>query len=691
MNSADLTEKDIEELKERLAATEERAAVAEDRLKVAQQSLQASVQETERRLRKADERVRKAEQRAEEAEAKLQAVGSDPAANRAARAEEALKRAQHEMVALVQGAREWDEVLMAQLQRAQERAREADGLEAQVAELEQALARTRTENEEALAALRAELEDFHRQLEQATDQQGAAFETIQLEQELMELRAENDRLRHQADPDQATRISALEAKVELWKQNFVEAERRADAAEEKFARKARAAEPVTAPGTPDEELQRLAYQDRLTSLPNQNILDRFLDMTVRQVHNGECTSALLVIDLDRFRTINQTMGWEAANRLLVQVGQRLQKVVGDSVGFGRRGEDEFLVVLPVPLQRDQTLGPDNANVRGRNLAHRILEALKQPFTVQDAPAYVTASIGMSLFPGDADTGAEMLEHAQAAMMEAKDRGRNQFCLFTAELQDRLEEELGLELELRAALERSQLEFLWQPIVSIERGRLVGASQVIRWNHPLHGPMPFHSFLDTAERTGLSVSITQLAVREACELARKLRSLPVTVPLTPRALRQAGITQTILNTVKDSRARADQLIVEISHDTPAGDPERTLQVLTDLSHWGVATAVAGLGPGYFALSQLRSAPVHYLRTDEAVMKGVPHDEDAASVCRAALAIARSLDLSIIISGADTHHQARFLQAQGADLACGAFFGQALPGNEFVNLKRQTWSI
>lgn len=505
-----------------------------------------------------------------------------------------------------------------------------------------------------------------------------------LEKRLLEVSHAYERLQEESEALQSSH-GQLKSRIDTWKKNFFDAELRAFRAElglkgviEQFQ-------------SHNPQLQRLAYEDPITGLANQNVLDRFLEVTSERVNEGRETAALMAIDLDRFSIVNDLVGWEAGDKILRQVAERLQQLFGDKVALGRRGEDEFTAVLTMPADTKDALGVENVRHMSRQYVSKILEVIRKPFVLEKDSVYLTCSVGISLSPGDADSASEMQDHARAALRVAKEHGRDQYKVFEERLQERLENEAAWEAELRVAVAEDKIRYLFRPIVSVERGVMVAADMVVLWDHPIDGTLYLSQFLDTADRNGCIVPILERAFEWACHLAKKLRSVPVFFPLSLRMIRQAGLAEGLLKKVTANRARAEQLVAEIPPQALAADPERSYQVAEELSRWGMKLAIPYIGTAETSLWHLKTNPAEFLKMDPSMMQGVPLDANTTPVAKATIGVARELGKKLIADGVEDHQKGAFLRAQACEFGVGRLFSPPLVLDELVKLRRKSWTI
>ncbi len=440
------------------------------------------------------------------------------------------------------------------------------------------------------------------------------------------------------------------------------------------------------------QAEKLAYQDQLTGLPNLNLLEQALEHTIKGVRAREHTAAVVLVDLDRFQSINRVVGYLEGNELLRMVGERLRQHLPAGAIMGRQGEDEFVIILTVSTARsDDPLKPANASVLARNLTQQLQAALGTPFTVQGQPLTLSATFGISAAPGDADSASELLEHADSALHEAKESGRNRFLFYTQEMAAHTERTIVLENELTKALELGEFQVLYQPVVEIPRGLMVGAAASLAWTHPQRGPQPPDEFLPVAEQSGQIVGLGAWLVSEACEQVRRMKSGFVTVKLSTRQLLDPGLAASIMRSVTERRIKPESLVLSISEGSLHDVPERFDAVAAQAGQWGIPFALTQTGAEPVLLRRLQGKAVRYLRLARWVVEGIMHDENCATLCKTLLAVARQLGLSTLADGADTAAQVRFLAAHGCEFACGAYFKTPVSGEELLALKRQTWKV
>ena len=412
----------------------------------------------------------------------------------------------------------------------------------------------------------------------------------------------------------------------------------------------------------DRETQRLAFQDSLTGLPNLNLIRQYLDFTVKQVQRYNRASALLVVDLDRFKLINDSMGMKAGDELLMRVAERLQTAIRESDALGRKGEDEFLILLSELFTGDESATPEQkTHMIRQNIAivvNRISECLSRPFTIQGQKFYVRASIGVSICPNDADTSQAMLEHADSAMYHAKESGRGRCVFYNSELHKRQERRLSMDSQMRLAMERGEFLLLYQPIIEIVKGKgqMVGVEALLRWNHRMDGMLAPASFLSVAEETGVIVQLGQWVCRQACWQLRQWLSLGanmfVAFNISTRQMLQADLAEVILGSVEEFGLQPGLVFVEISEGSNIEEVDLIERVVSSLGKAGIRIAIDDFGVGYSSISRLDLQNIQFLKIDPSLVVGSQTDKYKANICEAAVRLAQSLEIKPLAEGVET---------------------------------------
>ncbi len=431
----------------------------------------------------------------------------------------------------------------------------------------------------------------------------------------------------------------------------------------------------------DQALYQSAHYDALTQLPNRSL---FLGELARELARAERQGtrlALLFIDLDGFSHVNDSLGHAAGDGLLVRAADRLRSCVRKADLVGRLGGDEFTVVLPA--LRDAA---DAATV-----ARHVIETLSQPYDIGHGEAFVSASIGIAVFPTDGMTAQELLQHADMAMYRAKAAGRGQHAFFEEAMNDEAQQRLVLDRELRQALEHGQLVLYYQPQLDLRTNRIVGAEALIRWQHPTRGlvaPGPFISF---AEETGLIERIGEWVLNAACVqfVAWRKDGLPidhVSVNVSPRQFRGRDFAQTVAQAVRQSGMNAAALRLEITESVLVDDSgvvEATLERLREL---GTPLELDDFGTGYSSLAYLRRLPVETIKLDRTFIHDITASDNARAIVRAAIGMVHALKKEIVAEGVETAEQAALLRRWGCDAIQGYLLSKPVPAERFVELVR-----
>lgn len=429
-------------------------------------------------------------------------------------------------------------------------------------------------------------------------------------------------------------------------------------------------------------IEHLANFDALTDLPNRNLLRDRVEQAIAHARRSRVFVGLMFVDLDNFKFVNDSWGHAAGDALLLEVGRRLQAAVRDGDTVARLGGDEFVILLS-----DLARPGDTAVVAGK-----IAAALAAPVRLADGrEVSATASIGISLFPGDGEDLDALLQCADAAMYRAKDAGRNTFHYYSAEMSAQARARMETELGLRQALERGELRLYYQPQVDLRTGAIRGFEALLRWEHPQRGLVSPASFIALAEESGLIVPIGQWALREACReaagwQAAGLGPLRVAVNLSARQFWQGSVTEAVRAALADSGLAPAQLELEITESVVARDLKQVVLSLEQLRRMGITVAIDDFGTGYSSLAYLRSLPIGKLKIDRSFIQGIPIDREAAALVAEIVRLAHVLSLEVVAEGVETEAQAAFLRDAGCEAMQGFVFSRPLPAAECAPLVR-----
>jgi diguanylate cyclase (GGDEF)-like protein/PAS domain S-box-containing protein len=430
-------------------------------------------------------------------------------------------------------------------------------------------------------------------------------------------------------------------------------------------------------------VQFLAYYDALTGLPNRTLFEDRLAKALANARRRRERIAVLWLDLDNFKTINDSLGHSVGDLLLKQVGERLQKYVRAQDTVAKVGGDEFVFAL---------INPGHIS-RAAAAAERIRRAVAGEFEVQGHVLNVTCSIGISLFPYHGEDGETLIKNAAAAMHCAKENGRNNFRFFTRKLNARAVERLALENSLRVALEKRELFLVYQPQVEIATGRITGGEALLRWRHPKLGLVAPGKFIPVAEDSGLIVPIGEWVLKTACAQARHwqelgLPALPIAVNVSAVQLRQERFLPVIRRVLDETGLAPQYLELEITEGVLLSNAGKTLAMLQQLANMGLPLSIDDFGTGYSSLSYLKDLPVCKLKIDRSFIRAMTVNPRDAAITAAVISMANSLNLKVIAEGVENEEQMSFLRAHHCDEIQGYYFSKPLEADDFAKKLRST---
>ena len=423
----------------------------------------------------------------------------------------------------------------------------------------------------------------------------------------------------------------------------------------------------------ERELTRLAFQDALTGLANRALFGDRLEQALRRASRDRRSVAVLFLDLDNFKVVNDSLGHHVGDDLLIQVAQRISGCLRAEDTAARFGGDEFAVLI----------GDVVDEISAKAVSDRLTEALRAPFRIAGRDVVVTSSIGLALSSRDRRDCESLLRAADLAMYRAKANGRARAELFDPRMAAEAADRLELEMDLREAIERNQLSLVYQPIVSIESGRVCAVETLVRWQHPERGMVPPGRFIPIAEEAGLIVSIGNWVLVEAIRQAaiwRRQADMPpfiLSVNVSPRQLRDPNLVQTVQRALATHGLAATQLELEVTESAVMDDPDEARARLEQLTSLGVRLAMDDFGTGYSSLSHLRFFPFDTLKVDRTFMRGLGEDEQTTAIVRGVLTLARSLGLVVVGEGIETLEQLEHLRALGCDRGQGYYLAPPLP--------------
>ncbi len=432
---------------------------------------------------------------------------------------------------------------------------------------------------------------------------------------------------------------------------------------------------VTGRKRAEAEIERLAYFDTLTGLPNRTLLRDRLQQALAQAGRDDQTVAVLFLDLDRFKGVNDTLGHSLGDELLKKVAGRIRKSLRASDTVARLGGDEF-VVLCQGIRGVQDVSA---------LAAKIQKTLSRPVSLGEQEIFTSVSIGIALFPEDGRDAETLLKHADLAMYAAKDLGRNAFQFYAEELNLRARERMELEVSLRRGLREEEFFLCYQPQIDLQDGRITGVEALLRWRHPLRGLIPPTQFIPVAEDSGLILPLGEWVLRTACRQCREWQQagfpqMRVAVNLSGVQFKQSGFVGTVRAALEESGLEPCWLELELTESILMESGERTSQVLSELKKMGLRLAIDDFGTGYSSLAYLKNFPIDRIKIAQDFVRDIPGDPNDSAIVEAIIAMARSLDLQVIAEGVETRRQLEFLSARRCMEMQGYYFARPLPEKE-----------
>ena len=422
-----------------------------------------------------------------------------------------------------------------------------------------------------------------------------------------------------------------------------------------------------------------AYHDILTDLPNRALFRDRLNLSLIQARRNKTELAVMFVDLDRFKMVNDTLGHIKGDELLQKVAERLRLRLRQGDTLARLGGDEFTLLLPdLRERRDAEM-----------IAEQIVHSLSKPFTLGDNQVYVSASVGIAVCPGDGETADELICHADIAMYKVKALGKNGYRFYDNSMQPISHQKILLEQNLRLALERGELEMYYQPQIDFASGRVVGAESLIRWNHPQHGLLNAGEFMPLAEESELIMQISDWMLDPLCRDLRAWNAvsdtpLRLSMNLSPHYLDRGNFTAKLQDAIERHAVPAAQLGVEITENLSIRNQQYATEQLAKLCQLGVSVAIDDFGTGYSSLAYLHRFPVHTIKIDQSFVREIQHADGHYPVVMAIISIARGLGLKLIAEGVETPLQASYLGQAGCATLQGFLYHKALPQKTFLQL-------
>jgi diguanylate cyclase (GGDEF)-like protein len=434
----------------------------------------------------------------------------------------------------------------------------------------------------------------------------------------------------------------------------------------------------------EEQVAFLAYHDKLTGLPNRVLFEEMLELALARARRHGLAVGVVFLDLDNFKLVNDSLGHHAGDELLAQLADRLRGCTRETDLVARQGGDEFLLLLSDIDRASPTApGVDAELVIAESVAARVHEAMQQPFDLSGTPFYATGSIGISLFPRDADDAETLMRNADAAMYQSKKTGPGTSLVFTA-VDDDPVQRLSLTTRLRRAVEAQDWVLHYQPVVELATGRVRGVEALVRWQDPNGGIVPPGEFIPLAEELGLIEAIGDWVLGELARQQARWRrdgiELDISFNLSPREVWSTHLPERVLGRLKAEGVDPGTVVVEITESTAMTDPERTQRILNEMHAWGLTLALDDFGTGYSSLSRLKHLPVDLLKIDRSFVSRVDLDDDNANMVRAMIDLAANLGMTALAEGIETRGELEFLVRHGCPLGQGFHLGPPVPADE-----------
>ena len=436
----------------------------------------------------------------------------------------------------------------------------------------------------------------------------------------------------------------------------------------------------------DEMVVYHAYHDILTGLPNRILFKDRLSLAMSQSKRDKTELAVMFLDLDRFKRVNDTFGHAKGDELLQQVTTRLKDTIRGGDTLARLGGDEFTLVLP--------------NVRGRQdaeaVAAKILESLRDPFEIDKQPINISASIGIVIYPGDGDSIEELLRHADIAMYQVKSMVKDGYYFYDSSIADSSHQKIILEQHLRTALTRGELEMYYQPQVDASNGSLAGVEALMRWNHPARGMLGAGEFIPLAEEVGLMIPISEWMLDAVCIDLKKWGAfcngqLRLSLNISPQHLDRGNFPEKILETLTRHGISPSLIEIEITENISIRSPQHAITQLDQLCRLGITIAIDDFGIGYSSLSYLHKFPIHTIKIDQAFVREIQSEQGHYPIVLAIIAIAKGLGLRLVAEGVETEAQSRYLQQSGCATMQGYLYHQPMSSEDLLQLLKKRVAI
>ncbi|MBB6216187.1 diguanylate cyclase (GGDEF)-like protein/PAS domain S-box-containing protein [Anaerosolibacter carboniphilus] len=436
----------------------------------------------------------------------------------------------------------------------------------------------------------------------------------------------------------------------------------------------------------EEHIKHLAYFDALTGLPNKFLFGDRLNLAITHAQHHKHMLAVMVLDVDRFKRINDTLGHAVGDMVIQTVADRLDRCIEDGDTLSRLGGDEFMFIL------EEIKGIQDVI----KVIHRIFDALSCPLHIHGHEFHITGSIGISMYPNDGKDLDTLVKNADTAMYRAKELGRNNYQMYTPAMNDNAIVRLTMENDLRKAIERDELTLYYQPKVDIESGKVVGAEALVRWNHPERGRISPGEFIPLAEETGLIEPLGEWVLRQACCQIRQWQDekgydIYVSVNLSPRQFQNRNLVEHIMDVIAETEVDPKYIQLEITESCAMENPDHTIHLLQRLKEKGFTFSIDDFGTGYSSLAVLKRFPIDMLKIDQSFVRDLTKNEDDKAIVLAMISMAHSMRLQVVAEGVETSEELSFLMENHCDQLQGYFYSPPVPAEDFEKLWEESINL
>ncbi len=429
----------------------------------------------------------------------------------------------------------------------------------------------------------------------------------------------------------------------------------------------------------EQHIRYQAYHDALTGLPNRILFKDRLNLAISHAHKHSKMLAVMLLDLDRFKRVNDTLGYALGDILLQSVAERLKSLITEGNTVARLSADEFIFIIE-DINRVQDV---------IKIANRILHSFEEPFLLEGYELYVNASLGISIYPLDGNDAEDLMKKANVSMHWGKEKGGSTYKFYTAAMDKRASAELVLENDLFKAIEKNELYLCYQPQIDIFSKNMIGAEALVRWKHPKLGEIPPSKFIPLAERSGFIIGLGEWVLRKACEQLKRwhqngFSGIKVAVNLSTLQFRQKNLVNMVMEILKETGLKPVHLEMEITESSAMQDPDFTIAILKKFTEMGIEIAIDDFGTGYSSLAYLKRFPLQKLKIDRSFIQDLNHKEESQAIVSAIIAMSRNLGLKVLAEGVETKQQFDYLKQQGCEQIQGYFFSPPLRAEKFEQI-------